>query len=125
MLWRRMRGVLAHRRDWTEADFVSSLVETGSTPEVAALVLRLVRPYYHPGVIPQRNDSFARFLAIDEAEIEDLVKQASISLDLSQPTASDPERIPELATVGDLSLYLNARYGALSQLRSRARHEAE
>lgn len=114
MHWRRMKVALAQRQNWTEADFLASLEELGCAPPVSEFVLQIVRPYYNAGVIPQAHDTFAGFLAIDVEEIEDMVEQAFARLDLPMPTAACPEQVPLLATVGDLALYLNARYQALS-----------
>jgi len=123
MLWRRMRLALAQRRHWTEADFVQSLTDRGCAAPVAAIVLRIVQPYYNAGVVPQPQDSFARFLAIDREEIEDLVEQAFALLDLPMPTIAEPEQVPVLATVGDLASYLNARAAPLSRIRPRTEYD--
>lgn len=123
MLWRRMRLALAQRRNWTEADFVQSLTDRGCAAPVATIVLRIVEPHYNAGVVPQFQDSFGRFLAIDAEEIKGLVEQAFALLDLPMPTAADPEQVPMLATVGDLASYLNVRAAALSPIRSRNEHD--
>jgi hypothetical protein len=107
-MWRRFRTAKAYRAGWGKADFDAMVADNGVSGSVAAITRELVAPYYGAGVVPHPDDDFARFLAIDDEEIADLVEQARERLGLSRPTPTDPIELPPMKDVRDLAVYLGS-----------------
>ncbi len=107
-LWRRLKAAQAERAGWTADDFDAQLVANGVSAGVAALVRELVQPYYGADIAPHPDDDFARFLAVDEVEIADLVETGWERLGLPLPSKASPETLPRMKDVRDLAEYLQS-----------------
>jgi hypothetical protein len=107
-MWRRFRTARAYRAGWSEADFDAMVADNGVSASVAAITRELVAPYYGAGVVPHPDDDFARFLAINDEEIADLVDQAWARLGIAKPAPIDPVELPPMKDVRDLAVYLGS-----------------
>lgn len=107
-LWRRLKAAQAQRIGWTDTDFDAMLMASGVSASVPPVVRAVIAPYYGPDISPHPDDDFARFLAVDPAEVEDLVEAAWQRLGLPLPTLADPETLPPIKDVRDLADYLDS-----------------
>lgn len=107
-MWRRFTLAKAERAGWTIGDFDAMLAGAGVSPAIATLTRQLVEPLYGAGIVPHPDDDFARFLAIDDEEVADMVGQAWERLGLDLPAPADPIELPPMRDVRDLALYLES-----------------
>ncbi len=107
-LWRRLKAAQAQRIGWTDADFDAMLVTGGVSTTIPPVVRAVVASAYGPDISPHPDDDFARFLAVDTEEVEDMVTDAFRLLGLPMPTTADPERLPAMKDVRDLAEYLDS-----------------
>lgn len=107
-LWRRLKAAQAQRIGWSDADFDAMLVAGGVSPTIPPVVRAVVASAYGADISPHSDDDFARFLAVDVEEVEDMVADAFRRLGLPMPTTADPERLPVMKDVRDLAEYLDS-----------------
>ena len=106
-LYRRMKAGIAAMPAWTEASFDAALAERGMAPEIAPALRGVLRPHYGEGVAPHPDDSFAKFLQVDENEVLEMAEAAFVTLHLPLPAKGAMVEVPALVTVGDLARYLD------------------
>ncbi len=104
-LWRRLKAAQAERAGWSAADFDAQLVANGVSAPVAVLVRELVQPYYGADIAPHPDDSFARFLAVDETEVADIAATGCEALGADRP---EPTDVPPIRDLRDLAEYLQS-----------------
>lgn len=112
-LWRRLKASQGTRAAWSDDDFDAMLVARGVSPAIPPAVRVAVAHLYGTGVSPHPDDDFARFLAIDGDEIEDIVADAWDRLSLPRPDRDRPEQVPVLKDLADMADYLDQRYRTL------------
>jgi len=105
-LYRRMRAHLANMPAWTGERFDDALAERGVAPQIAPVLRDVLRPHYGAGVAPHPDDSFAKFLQLDEDEVLDMVEEAFVALRLPLPAKGAMVEVPVLRTVADVADYL-------------------
>jgi hypothetical protein len=107
-MWRGLKAAQATRAAWTDADFCAMLVADGVAPAVAQAVRSVASRFYGEGISPHPDDDFARFLGVEPEEIEEMVAEVWPKLGLAEPTAADPQHIPQLRDLRELARYLDS-----------------
>ncbi len=107
LMVRRVRGAVAARAAWTEADFDVCFPEIDR--RVAPAVRAALAPLYGTGVVPRPEDTLRGFLKLDRGEVEEVVLDAAGRLGL--PVAAEREAllVTDLPDVAAMLRYLGGR----------------
>ncbi|PSO11183.1 hypothetical protein FB595_10157 [Sphingobium sp. AEW010] len=83
------------------------LINEGVGEPVAEFIWDALSPYYGDGDnLPHPNDDLIEDAGIDPEDLEDIVAKFFQEGGLSEPTASNPEHIPQDMSICDFGHYL-------------------